>query len=86
MPTTHARTRLSEDQPQAQVEGAVGPRQARQRNSARARANRAHPRRSRSSPNMQDGHFEEDVFYDDEEPDIGKTLNTKDGKVSFKKF
>lgn len=83
MPTTRARTRLPEDQPQGEVEGAAGPRQTRQRNSARARANRAHPRRSRSSPNMADGHFEEEVFHDDEEPDIGKTLHSKDGKVSF---
>ena len=83
MPTTRARTRVAEDQPQVDVEGAAGPRQTRQRNSARARANRAHPRRSRSSPNLQDGHFEEEVFHDDEEPDIGKTLHAKDGKVSL---
>ena len=42
----------------------------------------AHHRHSRSVPN-QEANVEEDRYLDDEEPDIGKTLHTKDGKVSF---
>ena len=57
-----------------------------QRNVARARGSQrgrigvwGTSRRSKSFSEV-----EEQVFFDDEEPDIGKTLQVKDGKVSFK--
>ena len=38
-------------------------------------------RRSRSAPQQAETH--EEVFHDDEEPDCGKTLHAKDGKLGF---
>ena len=53
---------------------------ARQRNAAKSKAGSG-ARRSRSVPNPGN---QEDVFYDDdEEPDIGKTLHARDGKLGF---
>ena len=53
---------------------------ARQRNAAESKAGSG-ARRSRSVPNPGN---QEDVFYDDdEEPDIGKTLHARDGKLGF---
>jgi hypothetical protein len=60
------------------------PGKARQRNAAKSKAGggrRQILRRSRSVPNIEN--HEEYVFCDDDEPDIGKTLNAKDGKVGF---
>ena len=96
MPSTRAQNRQAAEpepvvegaEPEPVVGGAVPPKQTRQRNSARARSKGAqgggvaHHRRSRSVPN-QEAIVEEDRYLDDEEPDIGKTLHTKDGKVSF---
>ena len=96
MPSTRAQNREAAEpepvvegaEPEPVVGGAVPPKQTRKRNSARARAKGAqgggvaHHRRSRSVPN-QEAIVEEDRYLDDEEPDIGKTLHTKDGKVSF---
>ena len=39
-----------------------------------------HVRRSVSTPNLDEGE-REDVFFDDEDEDVGKTLHAKDGKV-----
>ena len=96
MPSTRAQNRQAaepepvvggaEPEHEPVVGGAVPPKQTRQRNSARARAKGAqgggvaHHRHSRSVPN-QEANVEEDRYLDDEEPDIGKTLHTKDGKV-----
>ena len=89
MPTTRANRRLeSEGDPPAVAAT------TRQRNTARARSrvNRGggpaggRPaggrtlRRSMSTPNLEEGD-REDVFFDDEEEDVGKTLHAKDGKV-----
>ena len=39
-------------------------------------------RRSVSTPNLDEGE-REDVFFDDEDEDVGKTLHAKDGKVKY---
>lgn len=63
--------------------------QARQRNAAAAKSKsrgggRRNLRRSLSAPSLQREVNDEDVFfYDDDEPDIGKTLHAKDGKVNI---
>ena len=43
-------------------------------------------RRSVSTPNLAtagNDQNEEDVFHDDKDPDTGKTLHVKDGKLGF---
>ena len=53
----------------------------RQRNTARSKSRGARSlRRSVSAPNLE-ADAQEEVFHDDEEPNIGKTLHAKDGKV-----
>ena len=39
-------------------------------------------RRSVSTPNLDEAE-REDVFFDDEDEDVGKTLHAKDGKVKY---
>ena len=54
---------------------------ARQRNAAKAKSKDGSAQVP--APAASDDPENEDVYFDDEEPDIGKTLHAKDGKLGF---
>ena len=96
MPTTRAKNRVDpvlvgpehvETGTDAEPGSAPPPRQSRQRNSARSKTRGArgggHSNQGRNNPEKVHEDVEEEVYFDDEEPDIGKTLHSKDGKLGF---
>ena len=75
MPVTRAQKRTDSEG------GDKGRSAARQKNAARAKSKDVGGQAQVAAAS--DDHDNDEVYFDDEEPDIGKTLHAKDGKLGF---
>ena len=72
---------LTRAQKKTDSEGGDKGSSARQRNAARAKSKDVGGQVQATA--ARDDHDNDEVYFDDEEPDIGKTLHAKDGKLGF---